>query len=191
MHRYIHYVNTHTYTHMYRYVCIFTHTYTYTPLLPMPISVLLFHLSQKFTKEGQESVPLKPSHMKDGVGAGIFDKDRCLVGEEVTIWKSVRTAVERPGGPGSLQKKICLKDRSLPRRDKLTSCTGRDLLEASACHLQGPWGLYADPLEKEEAAGAIPCVEVVLFHSLRPLSPLSDFGQRAVEWSQQRWPPFI
>lgn len=103
----------------------------------------------------------------------MYDKDRCLSGEEMTIWESVCTL---PGGPGSLRRKMCLQDWSLPGRDKLTRCTGRDLLEASVCHLQGPWGLWADRLEEEEEAGAIPRVEVFLFHSLRPLLPLSNFG---------------
>lgn len=156
------------------------YVYTHIHLLSVLTSAVIFHLYHKFTKEGQERDP------RERWG-------RCwdISQRPVPFWRGSDHLEICPHWRGTpwrawvfLQRKMCLKDWSLPRRDKLTSRTGRDLLEASVCHLHGPWGLHAGPLEEEEEAGAIPRVEVFPFHSLQPLSPLSDLGLRAGDWSR-------
>lgn len=74
-------------------------------MLPRLLFVLIFHLYHKLTKGGSGKHTANPQ-ARDGVRAGIFDKDRCSSGEEVTIWKFLRSSGSSLEGPDLLGRSV-------------------------------------------------------------------------------------
>ena len=161
-----------THTHIYIHI----HTYTYFQCLCLLFSTFIINSPRM----GQKSLPLKLPSDRDvtdpEMKTDAFLERKWVSGNLSTLeW-------QLSGGSGSLQGKISSKGWSLPWRDRLTSCIGREL-EARVCHSLGPWRLYTDPFEEEEEAGA--------FHVLKSFSSIPYFlflPRRILVWGQWSGP---